>query len=105
LPELTGLLEHACRAGWQSVVILSHNFELLSPDKRAVDPVVRRRWDGLCRYLDDHRDRFRTAGFRTAPPLPAGHQPPFPRSTLPATTRRHLEQAVRRIRHTLPFAR
>src|SRR5207247_8136610 len=50
--ELEGLLWQALKAGRNSFVILSHNFELLNPAKDRVDDVVVRRFRKLCSFLD-----------------------------------------------------
>ena len=63
LGEMIRTLEGAYRNGDQTVVLLSHGFELLTPSKQRRDPVVVRRFRGLARYLDQHRDRFTTLGF------------------------------------------
>lgn len=67
LAELTTALELAYRAGWHCFTIVLHSFEMIrgrthghTPRR---DPLVTRRFEGLCAYLDSHRDRFRTVGF------------------------------------------
>ena len=74
LPEMTQVLEDAYRGGAETVVLLSHGFELLTPSKRRRDPVVVRRFRGLAQYLDQHRDRFVTQGFHALSPT-AGTSP------------------------------
>ena len=71
LGEMIHTLEDAHRRDMATVVLLSHGFELLTPSKRRRDPVVVRRFRGLARYLDQHRDRFSTQGFRALGP-PSG---------------------------------
>lgn len=68
LGEMIHALEEANRRGIETVVLLSHGFELLTPSKRRRDPVVVRRFRGLARYLDQHRDRFSTRGFNAFAP-------------------------------------
>lgn len=94
--EMEAVLWHACEHEWHSVVILSHNFELLNKAKTRPDPIVFSRFLRLCQMLDRHRDCFETAGFLS------GHDDvPLADATLPeaplwATGRRHAEQLWRR---------
>lgn len=105
--ELTRALEEAWRRGWDTFVLVSHSFELLRNCKVPngtvrPDTVVLRRFERLCAYLEQNRDRFETVGFRqlrerpaTAPPYQPPLQPRLP-TTLVHTARRYAEQAVRR---------
>ena len=68
LAEMTGVLQQARLGGMSAVTLVSHNFELLTPSKQAVDPLMRRRFDGLCKWLSRHRQDFTTASY--APGLP-----------------------------------
>ena len=61
--EITRILTTAVDNGWESVVIVCQNFELLNQRKNRPDPIVLRRFRKLCRYLDRSRDRFEVAGF------------------------------------------
>jgi len=63
LTEITGLLQKAQQAGWHSVVIVSHGHELLNADRTKPNPIAIRRFEGLCRFLADHSNRFEAAGF------------------------------------------
>jgi hypothetical protein len=102
--ELRAALRHAEQNGWHSFVIVSHSFELLKRRRQRVerpapDPVVVSRFEALCRFLGDHRDRFRTCGFADlgAPPdrdLP--EKPPLS-SPIYRTAYRYLQQAYRRL--------
>jgi hypothetical protein len=95
--ELEALLWQALEAGHAQFVLLSHNFELLTPDMRRVDRVVIRRLRRLCAFLDRHRDVFQVRGLRGTPPrcLPRAaaplHSPPW------RTGLRMAEQAWRRV--------
>lgn len=103
LAELKAALNHAHARQWHSFVIVSHSFELLNkrrrrPARPVADAVVKARFVGLCRFLDRHRDRFVTAGFRD---LPDGadappQKPPLP-SPWPRTLLRMAQQAYRRV--------
>jgi hypothetical protein len=102
--EMQRALEQAHQDGWRSFVIVSHSFELLSGRRRgadvAPDEVVLRRFDGLCAFLDLHRDRFPTSGFIGLEPAdvesPAGpfHGTPL-QMPVPLTTVRYAEQLYR----------
>lgn len=100
--ELRAALLDAAELGWRDFVIVSHNFEMLVPGKSAPDPVVVKRFDGLCRCLAEQRGALVTAGFNEmarepqdamAPPLDDGR---LPRAGRLRTARRYVEQAVRR---------
>ena len=98
LGEMTQVLEDAHRKGIETVVLLSHGFELLTPSKRRRDPVVVRRFRGLAQYLDQHRDRFTTQGFQALSPTAgtsADHDVYMQMPLLP-TLHRYAEQIGRR---------
>jgi hypothetical protein len=95
--EFEACLDQAADQGRSAVVALSHNFELLSEDKRRVDEVVWRRMQRLCRYLDRGRGRFETRHFRGPLPAAATHKPSRLRTPRLATSRRVAEQALRRL--------
>lgn len=73
--EIETVLWQAAGSGQRAVVMLSHGFELLSPSKRRVDPIVLRRFERLCAFLDRHRGTFRTRGFHDLVPPPPRAQP------------------------------
>ncbi len=73
--ELTGFLNKAYDQDWDSVVIVSHNFELLSPDKTRIDAVVLQRFLRFCRFLDANRDRFNVRGFKGLDAVDIENQP------------------------------
>src|SRR5690606_18433618 len=60
--ELEALLWQAAEHDMGQFVLLSHNFELLTPNLRRVDPVVMRRLRRLAAFLDRNRDRFLVRG-------------------------------------------
>jgi hypothetical protein len=64
--ELTFVLEEAARNRWGAVVLLSHSAELLNRDRSAPDKLVLRRFERLCRWLADRRDKYVTRGFGEA---------------------------------------
>lgn len=94
--EIEHLLWAALHSGRSSFVILSHNFELLSPSKRQQDPIVVSRFRRLCKFLDSNRDCFRVCGFDDLETVaPAPWQRPL-RSTALRSAGRMAEQALRR---------
>jgi len=95
--EMEGLLWQALEQGRQSFVLVSHRFELLNVAKTRADPVVIKRFDALCRFLDRNRDCFRTVGFDGKPASASVTQPAPLTSPLHRTGARWLEQAYRRI--------
>lgn len=63
LAEMVHALDIAAAAGRRHFVIVSHNFEMLKPGRSEPDPFVVRRFDGLCRHLARHRERFQVESF------------------------------------------
>jgi peptidoglycan/xylan/chitin deacetylase (PgdA/CDA1 family) len=94
--EIRGVLNTAVESGWDSVVVVSHNFELLNRRKDRPDPIVVRRFRRLCRYLEQHANRFRVRGFRGLEHAHPRAQPPPFRSSSWLSYRRYAEQLVRR---------
>jgi hypothetical protein len=102
--EMTGALMQAWEAGWYSFVIVSHSNELIRGRKQtAVPPLpdhtVIARFNRLCEFLAEHRDKFRTTTFSE---LPARSVSPPPvarplRSKLRLTAGRLVEQLARRL--------
>lgn len=96
-PELEHLLWQALESGHRSFMILSHNFELLTPDQRSADATVLRRLKSLCTFLQRHSHCFRVRGLRDGQ-LPVASDAPAPplHSPLWRTGLRMAEQAWRR---------
>ncbi|MCB1734732.1 MAG: polysaccharide deacetylase [Gammaproteobacteria bacterium] len=63
--EMRHALRQAFAAGWESVVIVAHNFELMNRAKTRIDPIALHRFENLCRFLNQHRDQYRCQGFNT----------------------------------------
>jgi hypothetical protein len=66
--EMQAALLQAWQDEWYSFTLVSHTFELLKRrrtniDTPQVDPIVLRRFEWLCEFLDENRDKFRTVGF------------------------------------------
>lgn len=105
--EMKEVLLQAWTQQWNSVVIVSHGFELIrrardATDRSRPDYLVIRRFDQLCAFLAEHRDKFRTVGFADVEPekvLLRGHIAPL-RSSPIATSRRIVEQFRRRLIRT-----
>lgn len=67
--EMEAAMLQARSRGWPTFVIVLHSFELLRwrPGRGHVacpDRIMVRRFDRLCRFLADNRDKFRTTTFR-----------------------------------------
>lgn len=94
--ETEGLLWQAAEQQRRSFIILFHNFELLSPSKTRPDPIVVDRFRRLCKFLERHRDVFRTTGFSGLSPKAASAQRGPLTTSLLKTAGRVLEQTYRR---------
>lgn len=104
--EIIHALERGEQCGWRYVVIISHTFEMLSGQWRGEARVrneVVRRFEKLCSFLAENRDRFQTVGFED---LDVGDSetrccPPNVRGTIVNTGLRQLSQTMNRIRDAL----
>jgi hypothetical protein len=94
--EMESVLWHAHEHGWDSVVMLSHNFELLNQAKDRPDEIVHSRFLRLCKMLDRHRDCFETTSFIPGPASVPPMGATLPVTPLLATGRRYVEQLWRR---------
>jgi len=66
--EMKSVLEQADRIGLNAVTFIAHSFSLLKVAdvqfrRLRPDRLVLRRFEGLCRFLREHADRFRVVGF------------------------------------------
>jgi hypothetical protein len=102
--ELEWSLEEAWRQGWYSYVLVSHGFELLRERKQIARPprpdiIVIKRFERLCRFLGENKDKYRTSGFAeidvAAIPDPPGLN--CLRSRMTDTAGRMVEQAFARV--------
>ncbi|MGH7135107.1 MAG: hypothetical protein ACREHD_05160, partial [Pirellulales bacterium] len=107
--ELEGALCQAWQSGWYAFVIVAHSFEFLQGRRKAaalptVDRVVVRRFERICRFLSEHRDKFSTCGFADVDPRAIPLARPFSpiRSRIDRTAWRALEQIRRRVAYALP---
>lgn len=94
--EMEALLWQALESRRSSFVILSHNFELLSPSKSRPDEIVLKRFRRLCEFLERNRDSFRTSGFRGLKPKIVPAQPAPLKLGFWRSATRILEQIYRR---------
>ena len=94
--EIEASLWRAADAGRRSYVLLSHNFELLNQSQDRADLVVASRLRKLCSFLDQHRDRFRSAGCAGLQAMPVAEQTTMLSVPWWCTAGRIAEQAWRR---------
>ena len=94
--EIESTLWRALESGYTSVIILSHNFELLNQAKDRPDWITIRRLEKLCQFLDKNKDCFTARGFQDLTPQVSTVQPRL--LTVPrwATVGRLVEQLYRR---------
>lgn len=97
--ELVTSLNAAFDLEWDSLVIVTHNFELLSPDKTKVDQHVLKRFIKFCKFLDNNRDRFCVRGFQNLMPIDIQPQPKIMTGNQLSADLRVVEQVVRRLRY------
>lgn len=94
LAEMRAAIIHARRQKRASFTVVSHSFELLNRRTRAINPIVRRRFEGLCRTLAA-LDGVTSGTYRDNPPPLADRSQPAS-ALLPAspwrTGRRLAEQ-------------
>ena len=95
--EMEAVLNKAADEGHSTVVIVSHNFELLDRRDFSRDDTVVRRFLGLCKFLDRHRDRFETRGFADTVCEPVSRQPTPVAGNPFALGVRYFEQLKRRM--------
>lgn len=97
LSEFEALLWRALEAGMSSFVLLSHNFELLNKAKNRPDMVAVKRFEKLCKFLDQNRDCFTVRGFDSLVPQSCTNQPEPLSCPVWRTAGRLLEQTYRRV--------
>jgi hypothetical protein len=95
--EFRHLLESASAQGRCAFVIVSHNFEMLKPDRSTPDEIVVRRFYRLCRFLADHRDHLGSTSFDRLPASIEDNEHECLVSRTWDVARRNLEQAWRRV--------
>lgn len=99
--EITAALWNAWRQGWHSFVIVAHSFELLAGRKRrpiiTPDRIVIGRFNRVCRFLAEHKDKFRTVGFGDVLATEVSERGTPISSTLLRTAWQSAEQLARRV--------
>lgn len=97
--ELRHIGRAAARGGYPTYVIVSHGFELIDRIRRMPLPLVVRRFDRLCAFLDTERHRLPTGGFRhlDAHALTAGARWRQIVSNPLRTSRRMVEQGLDKV--------
>jgi hypothetical protein len=93
--EMEGVLWGSLDARRSSVVVLTHNFELLNAARRSRDSTVVERYQRFCAFLDRNRDCFETRTFEAAPRLHFDSQPAPLSSPLWKTSVRFMQQIAR----------
>ena len=110
-PQLPPVLPARCAAysrhgasEWYAFTIVSHTFELLKRRRTNVedpqaDPIVVRRFEGLCEFLAANTDKFRTVGFADINPqeIPQSQPEQMLCGSGWRTGWRLVEQSIRRI--------
>lgn len=92
--EFKQALLNAQARGCEHFVIVSHNFEMLRPQRSDPDLIVARRFERLCGFLSEHRDLFQVGSFATPSGTAIWQTPTV---TALATGRRYAEQLLRRL--------
>jgi hypothetical protein len=90
LPEIKAAIRHARDTDRANFTLVSHSFELINRRNQAVNRIVRRRFNGLCRALRDMKG-VETGTYRDTPPLAgalATPSEPLPASPLRTGYRR-----------------
>lgn len=95
--ELTDAIQSAQTAGWTSFIVLSHNFELMVPNRSVPDAIVVKRFEGLCSFLARNHETLPTAGFNDLQPLMPVRSLTLPHAGKLSTAIRYAEQALRRL--------
>lgn len=96
LTEMCQALDSAERAGRRHFVVVSHNFEMLRPGRSEPDTYVVRRFEGLCRHLVEHKDRYHTCTFEANADSFVDTPTQVPTVSSVATLRRMATQVARR---------
>ena len=68
LGEMLSAIRHARDTGRADFTLVTHSFELINRHKQAVNHIVRRRFEGLCRSLETMKG-VSTGNYRDKPPV------------------------------------
>lgn len=96
--EMRDALLSARRTNVRDIVLLSHNFEMLTPGSSKPDWIVVRRFELLCSFLAQHSDQFNVRGFGDDLRIfsEIRQSTPAPKARWFSTAHRYLEQIQRR---------
>ncbi len=94
--ELRDAMHNALAQGQTDFVIVSHNFELLKPDRSVPDPWVVRRFERLCALLGEERERLPTTSYGPLQTTAANGRV-LAQASLLSTGMRYAEQLLRRL--------
>ena len=96
--EMMSVLSQVHEQGRRTAVVFWHSAELLNTSRTLPDRFAIRRFEKLCDFLAQHRDRFSTVGFSDASYASStDHAFPQPRVGWTDTVLRQGEQALRRL--------
>ncbi|EAQ28987.1 hypothetical protein NAP1_15348 [Erythrobacter sp. NAP1] len=92
--EMRAAIRHARDSGRDTFTLVTHSFELINRRKLAINRIVRRRFEGLCKALSS-MEGVTTGTYRDNPPRVAEHPTslPLPASAI-RTGHRYAEQLV-----------
>ncbi|MEM6907783.1 MAG: hypothetical protein AAF494_03810 [Pseudomonadota bacterium] len=97
LAEMRAALRHASAQQRASFTLVSHSFELINRRTRALNRIVERRFEGLCRTLAE-LEGITSCGYTDNPPKPLPTGSAEPARLLPAhpvrTAQRYAEQLI-----------
>lgn len=97
--EMRAAIEGTAARGWETFVMVSHGFELLNAARSRPNPLLLRRFEKLCGFLEENVVDYPTAGFNDlhiTPAAPDGADRPLS-SNLVRTGLRVAEQALGRL--------
>lgn len=94
--ELKMSLNEAYKNNWPSYVLLSHSFELIKLAQTTPDKLAVRRFENLCAYLNNNRDKFRTCFFTDNSKLNNSNMEAVIKVGYLPTIRRYYEQLLRK---------
>lgn len=95
--ETRAAIKQSAARGWETFVLVSHGFELLNAARSKPNPLLLRRFDRLCRFLQANEAEYPTAGFEDLRITGAGGTD-TPLTSNPARTGlRVFEQALGRL--------
>lgn len=92
LGEMRAAIRHATGTGRKTFTLVSHSFELINRRKLAVNKIVRRRFEGLCRSLRD-MPGVTSGNYRDNPPQVA-ESPSVPLPASPLRTGHRLAEQI-----------